>query len=128
MANQMPVILIADEDPTLRELVRSATSFEGYAVVEAANGGEAFRAVRDHRPAIVLVDVRLPLVNGLTVARAIKNDSKLRSTTVIVLTGADRPYEVKAGLQAGADYYVAKPGAPVELLAAIERVFEQVAA
>lgn len=128
MANQMPVILIADEDATLRDLVRSATSFEGYAVVEAANGGEAFRAVRDHRPAIVLVDVRLPLVNGLTVARAIKNDSKLRGTTVVVLTGADRPYEVKAGFQAGADYYVAKPGAPVELLAAIERVFEQVAA
>ena len=113
-------MLIAEDDPTLRLVVRATISSDQYTVVEAADGNEAWALLQTHRPAVALLDVQMPGRTGLELTRLIKADAVLRATTVILLTAQDQPAEVQAGLEAGADLYLTKPFSPLELLSAID--------
>jgi CheY-like chemotaxis protein len=117
----MTTVLIADDEPNVRLLVTTLVASARYNVVEAADGEEALALLREHRPALAILDVRMPLRTGLEVTRAVKDDPALSGTYVILLTANAQATDVAAGKEAGADAYLTKPFSPLQLLAAVEQ-------
>jgi CheY-like chemotaxis protein len=112
-------VLIADDDPESRELLRTALQFDGYHVLEAADGLAAWELIEARRPALVLTDVQMPGIDGLELTALIKANG-YRETKVIVFTGG---MATKTQAQiAGADAYVTKSATLSELRAAVKRL------
>jgi CheY-like chemotaxis protein len=112
-------VLIADDDPESRELLRTALQFDGYHVLEAADGLAAWELIEARRPALVLTDVQMPGIDGLELTALIKANG-YRETKVIVFTGG---MATKTQAQiAGADAYVTKSATLAELRAAVKRL------
>jgi putative two-component system response regulator len=122
---EMSTVLIADDDPALRLLVRETIASDHYTVVEAANGDEAWQLLQEHHPAIALLDVQMPGRTGLELARAIKGEPHLAEARVVLLTGLATRADIAAGWAAGADAYITKPFSPLALLTAIDRALGQ---
>jgi CheY-like chemotaxis protein len=120
----MTTILIADDEPSLRLLVNATIASDEYEVIEAADGDEALRLIRQHRPRVCLLDVQMPGQTGLEVTRAIRQDPALAKTCVILLTSKAQQTDIQAGLNAGADRYLTKPFSPLELLRVVEQAVE----
>ena len=114
-------VLIADDDANIRLLVSATLASELYSVIEAANGEEAWRLIREHRPAVVILDWEMPFYTGLELTAVIKGDPLLRETTVIMLTGRVTRGDREAGARAQADVYLVKPFSLQELLTAVEQ-------
>ncbi len=114
-------ILIADDEPQLRLLVRLTISSDEYAVLEAADGAAAWQLIQERQPAVVLLDVEMPPPDGFALTRAIKSDPALASTYVILLTGRASDADLAAGQAVGADRYLTKPFSPLELLTTLEQ-------
>ena len=114
-------ILVVDDDPGLRTLCRQ-TLQPLYQVVEAENGSQALKQVYQHRPALVLLDVTMPVMDGWEACRRIRD---LTDVPIIMLTARDAEHDVARGLDTGADDYVTKPFSPIELLARIRAVLRR---
>jgi response regulator RpfG family c-di-GMP phosphodiesterase len=114
-------ILLVDDDPGLRALLR--TTFEAVDVDldEADNAASAAAALERSRPDVVLLDVRMPGMDGLELCRRIKNDSTTEDIAVVLLTGSNGGTEAD-GEAAGADAFMLKPFSPLELLSVVERL------
>jgi DNA-binding response OmpR family regulator len=115
-------ILVVDDEPNIADIVELYLRRDGYRVVKAANGDDGIRAVTDHRPRLVVLDVGLPDIDGLEVCR------RLRATTtipVIFLTARDTEVDRVLGLELGADDYVTKPFSPAELVARVKAVLRR---
>ena len=117
----LPTLLLAEDEPHTRALVRLSIDFGEQTLIEAADGETAWGLVRVWCPAVVLANVCMPGKDGLELARAIKADPALAGTHVILLSARADPSDVRAGLGAGADQYLTKPFSPLKLLAAIAR-------
>jgi CheY-like chemotaxis protein len=115
------VVVIADDDPAMRSLISATLASDQYRVVEAADGEAAWRLIREHHPAVAILDWQMPIYNGLELTAVIKGDPQVRGMTVIMLTGRSAAEDRQAGARAQADVYLIKPFAPQELLAAVER-------
>src|SRR3954453_23381527 len=113
---KMKVILIADDEPSLRLLVRETIGSDRYTVLDAADGDAAWELIQEHHPSIVLLDVSMPGRTGLELARAIKADPALAGTHVVLLSAKAQQLDVADGLAAGGDRYMTKPFSPLELL------------
>ena len=107
-------ILLVDDDPNISHLVRLYLEKEGFDVTESARGDEALEAFRRESPALVLLDVMLPGMDGLQVLKEIRKTSKV---PVIMLTARDETFDKVLGLELGADDYVTKPFETKELVA-----------
>lgn len=112
-------VLIADDDPNLRALVRNSIESPYYMVIEACDGDEAWTLIKERKPTLVLLDLKMPRRSGLEVLAAIRADPELRGTQVMVLTASARQADIEAGVLAGADFYLTKPFSPVDLLARV---------
>ena len=121
----MTTVLIADDEPNVRLLVTTLVACARHAVLEAADGEEAWALLREHRPALAILDVQMPGRSGLALARAVKDDPALAGTYVILLTARAQATDVAAGKEAGADAYLTKPFSPLQLLAAVEQALAQ---
>ena len=110
-----PVILIADDDEDILELVRLRLSRSGYDTVLARNGAEALEVARERRPDVALLDVSMPAMNGYEVTAALKRDPITKDIPVILLTARAQTADVAKGFEAGADDYVTKPFSPQAL-------------
>ena len=91
-------VLIADDEPALRETAAYILESEGYRVVTAANGEEAMASLRRERPLAALIDVNMPRKNGFAVCREVKADPELRDTYVILLTARGQKADETEGL------------------------------
>jgi two-component system chemotaxis response regulator CheY len=111
-------ILVVDDDASIRQTVREILDFEGYAVETAADGLEALQAVERGEPSLVLLDMRMPELDGWGFARAIRERGI--QLPILVMTAAENARSWADEI--GADGYVAKPFELDELLAAVERV------
>jgi signal transduction histidine kinase len=120
----MGAILIVDDNAADRVLLRTILSRAGYAVYEVARGREAVEKAREVRPHVVILDVNLPDLNGLDVCRAIRADQEISSIPVLMLTVRHDDSDVLAGLEAGADDYVAKDSASEIVLARVRRLIQ----
>lgn len=121
---QRETVLIVDEEPGLRLLVRSAIDSPLYQVVEASHGDEAWNLIKARRPAVVVLDIAMSGPTGLEVLAAIRGDSTLRGTQVIILSARADQHDIDAGLLAGADFYMTKPFSPTDLLARVTEAIE----
>jgi two-component system OmpR family response regulator len=118
-------ILIADDEPTLRHLVRVIVASPERHVLEAADGDAAWSLLQTGRPQVALLDVIMPHRDGIEVTRAIRADPALAATRVILLTGMGEPGAIARGRAAGADHIVTKPFSPARLLATIEACLKE---
>ena len=111
-----PLIVTADDDPDTLNIIKLKLESHGLRVVTARDGYEALSSVRQHRPALVILDVMMPHLNGFQVTRMIKFDKALKSTPVILLTARTQATDRRLGMQVGADEYLTKPFDPQVLL------------
>lgn len=109
-------ILVVDDDTEILDMLSRGLKFEGYEVETAANGEKALLRFRESAPDLVLLDVMMPGMDGMEVAREMR---KLRDTPVLMLTAKDAVADKIAGLDAGADDYIVKPFDFDELLARV---------
>ena len=115
-------ILVVDDDTKILRLVRTYLERAGYRVVEASDGRTALSAIALEAPALVVLDVMLPEVDGLAVLRAVRRTDR---TPVIILSARGLTDDRIAGLAAGADDYLPKPFSPAELVLRVQRILER---
>ena len=115
----MARILIAEDEPDIRELVAFTLRFAGHEVTTTMNGEEAFHKAGELIPDLILMDVRMPKMTGYDACRAMKADAKLKDIPVVFLSAKGQDAEIQVGLEAGAEEYLLKPFAPDQL---VERV------
>lgn len=118
-------ILLVDDEPALRQSVARSLRFEGYTVTTASDGREAIDAVESARPDALVLDVMMPRLDGLAVCRWLRASGD--RTPVLMLTARDAVQDTVAGLDAGADDYLAKPFAYDELLARLRALLRRTA-
>jgi DNA-binding response OmpR family regulator len=121
-------ILIIDDSPTFREELRSALESVGYTVITAGTGEDGLRAAVDSRPAAIVVDGKLPGIDGSTVIRRVRADAALRRTPCILLSGSDDPKGELRALDAGADAYVRKENDTAIILTRVAAVLRSAGA
>ena len=115
-------ILVVDDEPTLRETLAEALEADGYGVVQAGDGRVALEQFRAHNPDLVLLDLMLPELSGLEVARQIRAES---SVPIVMLTARDAELDKVVGLEMGADDYITKPFSLRELSARVRAVLRR---
>src|SRR3954447_20998353 len=110
-----PLVLVVDDEATVRQALERALRLEGFAVVTAADGLEALSAVAQRPPSVIVLDVTMPRLDGVSVVRRLRSDGI--DAPVCMLSARDEVEDRVAGLQAGADDYLVKPFAIAELTA-----------
>lgn len=118
----MPKILLVDDDPHIRDMVRFALAREGFSVVEAENGVEALRRAEDERPDLVILDIMMPEMDGTEVCRRLRRDSRV---PIVFVSSRDDEIDRIIGLELGGDDYVGKPFSPRELVARVKAVLRR---
>ena len=116
MSEPKPTILVIDDEPQMRKLVRLTVSSQGYRVVEAATGAEGLQQASAHTPDLVLLDLGLPDMDGLIVAKRLREWS---TAPILVLSARGQEESKVAALDGGADDYLTKPFGAEELMARI---------
>jgi len=111
----MAKILIAEDEPDIRELVAFMLRFAGYEVLAASNGEEAVQTATRETPDLILMDVRMPRMTGYDACRIMKANPDLRDVPVVFLSAKGQESEIQSGLDAGAEEYLLKPFSPDEL-------------
>ena len=112
-------MLVADDRESIRSLFHRLLSADGHDVILAPDGASALTAVHRHRPDVILLDVAMPLVDGLEVCRRLKADPETRLTPVVLVSGQTELSDRINGIEAGADEYLSKPVHPHELRARV---------
>ena len=118
----MTTVLVADDDRKIIDMLRRTLAYEGYRVVTAADGSEALEKARSQRPDVIVLDWLMPGIDGIEVARRIREADP---TPILMLTARDAIEDRVEGLDAGADDYLVKPFAPAELLARIRALLRR---
>jgi DNA-binding response OmpR family regulator len=110
-----PLILVADDDEDILLLVTTRLRRDGFNVVSASRGDEALAVAREHKPALAVLDIGMPGLDGLEVLEQIRADETLRGMLVLLLTAKAQESDVRRGYDSGADAYIKKPFSPAEL-------------
>jgi DNA-binding response OmpR family regulator len=113
----MAVILVADDEPELREIITFGLSRDGHELRTAADGQEALDMVRRDRPDMCILDLRMPRLNGLEVLRSLRADEAYAKMPILILTARVSEQTVADALDQGADGYLTKPFSLAELRA-----------
>jgi two-component system, OmpR family, response regulator MprA len=124
VADAVPAtLLVAEDDRAVRESLTRALQLEGYAVVTAGDGAEALRAVAESTPDVIVLDVSMPIIDGLTVCKVLRADGN--RVPILMLTARTETRDRVSGLDAGADDYVPKPFELDELLARLRALLRR---
>jgi DNA-binding response OmpR family regulator len=118
----VPVILVADDDEDILLLVTTRLRRDGHEVVSASRGDDALALARELKPALAVLDVGMPGLDGLEVLGEIRADEALADTRVLLLTAKAQESDVRRGFEVGADAYVKKPFSPAELSARVREL------
>ncbi|MEU7648710.1 MULTISPECIES: response regulator transcription factor [Streptomyces] len=116
-------ILIVDDEPAVREALRRSLAFEGYGTEVAVDGADALEKAAAHRPDLVVLDIQMPRMDGLTAARRLRAAGS--TTPILMLTARDTVGDRVTGLDAGADDYLVKPFELDELFARIRALLRR---
>jgi DNA-binding response OmpR family regulator len=120
-------ILVVDDDAKIVRLVRTYLERDGFSVVTAADGPAALDAIETHAPALVVLDLMLPELDGRAVIRAVRRDDEAGRTPILVLSARSSTIERIAGLEEGADDYLPKPFSPAELVLRVKSILRRTA-
>ena len=118
-------ILVVDDEEDILELVRYNLAREGYPVTATLTGEDALRKVRSDSFDLIVLDLMLPGMDGLAFTKTLKNDSRLRSIPIIMLTAKGEESDIVAGLELGADDYITKPFSPKVMIARVRAVLRR---
>ncbi len=111
-------VVIADDEPDIRELVSIAATKAGLEIVASvSDGASALAAIRKHRPDLAILDISMPEMNGIDVCRAARSDPESGDLRILLLSASVDDSARAIGIAAGADYFFAKPFSPRELVA-----------
>jgi DNA-binding response OmpR family regulator len=124
---EKPLILVADDEEDVRDLVCFNLEQAGFRTVEAVNGLEAVELARQRMPAAVVLDVMMPGRDGFRVCEALRSDDATSRIPVLMLTARGQTQDRIAGLQKGADDYVSKPFSPKELVLRVQALLRRAA-
>jgi two-component system, cell cycle response regulator DivK len=114
-------ILVVEDQPDNRKIIRDMLAGTDYEITETENGEEALASIAKQRPDLILMDIQLPVMDGYTATRRIKTDPALKSIPIIAVTSYALSGEEKKAREAGCDDYVPKPYSPRQLLANIRQ-------
>ncbi len=112
-------VLVADDTESIRALYKKLLATDGHEVLAVADGEAALAAVHEYQPDVVLLDVTMPILDGLEVCRRLKSDPATRLTPVVLVTGLSDLQDRIKGIEAGADEFLSKPVHPLELRARV---------
>ncbi len=102
-------ILIIEDIPMNRRLIRDILTYHGYEVIEAGNGEEGIKMAKEHQPDLILMDIQMPVMNGYEATKALKNDPDTKHIKIVAVTSFAMLGDREKILEAGADDYIAKP-------------------
>jgi CheY-like chemotaxis protein len=117
-------VMVVDDDDMNREIIEAFLVSEGYEVVLAHNGRQALTLLQAQRPALVLLDVRMPDMNGYEVCQQIKGNPQTRQIPVVMVTGYDSDEEKQRGQQAGTDAFMSRPFDGDDLLSLVNSLID----
>jgi DNA-binding response OmpR family regulator len=118
-------ILVVDDDAKIVRLVRTYLERDGFSVVTAADGPAALDAIERHRPALVVLDLMLPELDGRAVVRAVRRDDEAAATPILIVSARGSTVDRIAGLEDGADDYLPKPFSPAELVLRVKSILRR---
>ena len=116
------LVLVVEDDDEIRELLRLELETEGFAVFTVTNGAKAVIAAREQKPDIILMDIQMPVMNGVEATRTIKNEPDIKHIPILMVTVLETKEDVIQGLEAGAIDYIIKPFFLPELKARLKAV------
>jgi len=119
------VVLIADDDADIRDLVAFKLEQAGHEVLAVEDGQRALEQAREHLPAMAVLDVSMPGLSGIDVCRMLRADPATARMLIIMLTARVQENDVEGGFSAGADDYVTKPFSPRELVSRIQALLSR---
>jgi DNA-binding response OmpR family regulator len=122
----MALVLVADDDPDIRELVAFKLEQLGAETLSVEDGETALAMIRQRRPALAILDIAMPGLSGIDVCRMIRADPEIAHTPVLMLTARVQEQDVERGFAVGADDYVTKPFSPRELMSRIQTLLSRV--
>jgi two-component system cell cycle response regulator DivK len=117
------LILIIEDDPKNLTLFRDLLQRFGYTTIEATNGKKGIKLARANKPDLILMDIQLPVMDGIEATRILKSDPETKNIPILALTSYAMKGDREKILQAGCDAYLAKPVDVQELLATVARFF-----
>jgi two-component system alkaline phosphatase synthesis response regulator PhoP len=120
-------ILVVDDDAKIVRLVRTYLERDGFSVVTAADGPSALDAIERHQPALVVLDLMLPELDGRAVVRAVRRDDEAAATPILIVSARGSTLDRIAGLEDGADDYLPKPFSPAELVLRVKSILRRTA-
>jgi len=118
-------ILVVEDQPDNRQIIRDLLTSAGYELIEAEDGEAGVRLAGAHRPDLILMDIQLPVLDGYEATRRIKADPLLQSIPIVVVTSYALSGDDQKARAAGCDAYVAKPFSPRQLLATVRKFLPQ---
>jgi two-component system alkaline phosphatase synthesis response regulator PhoP len=117
-----PLILVAEDERDIRELIVFTLQIGGFDVVEVANGEEAVKKATEILPDLILMDVRMPKMTGYEACKALKEREKTKDIPIVFLSAKGQETEINKGLELGAAKYFLKPFAPDELSVQVNEI------
>jgi len=117
-----PVILVAEDERDIRELIVITLQIAGFRVVDVPNGEEAVKKATEITPDLILMDVRMPKVTGSEACKALKLEEKTKDIPIIFLSAKGQEGEISTGLELGAEEYFLKPFAPDDLIRRVNKI------
>ena len=117
-----PVVLAADDDEDILELIAFRLEHSGYTVLQARDGAEALELARANKPDLAVLDVMMPKIDGIELTRRLREDESTSRMPIILLTARTQEADVQQGFDAGADDYIRKPFSPQELRSRVQAI------
>jgi DNA-binding response OmpR family regulator len=117
-----PLILVAEDERDIRELIVFTLQISGFEVVEVPNGEEAVKKATEIKPDLILMDVRMPKMTGYEACKALKSQESTSHIPVVFLSAKGQESEINTGLELGAEEYFLKPFAPDELTERVNKI------
>ena len=118
----MAKIVIAEDEPDIRELIAFTLRFAGHEVITGSNGLEGYDLIKLNRPDLAMFDVRMPKMTGYDACKKVKADPEISHIPVVFLSAKGQENEIEQGLAAGAEEYLLKPFAPDQLTERVKAI------
>lgn len=124
-AAEMPLVLVAEDNEDNRIIAATMLRHSGYRVIEATTGSEAMALARSARPALILMDVGMPDIDGWSATRSLKADAETKDIVILAFTAHALPGDREHAKEAGCDGYLAKPVEPLRLVREVGRALAE---
>lgn len=125
METVQKTVLVVEDNPDILEILKYNLTKEGYSTIQAEDGKMACSLASEKLPSLILLDLMLPIIDGLQVCRFLKRNADTKNIPVIIVSAKDEESDIVSGLELGAEDYLTKPFSPKELMARIKAVLRR---